>query len=419
LCQTDAAKNGQRMFGSTLSRHQITGGCDYNHFLDPQTKVGFLIVFERSFELWVTRPPMTTALPAQSACSVPATSKGLTLVANGRFAWAETAPGELSPDEVIIEVAGCGVCHTDIGFAYEGIPTRHALPLILGHEIAGRVVLAGENAGNWIGRSVIVPAVIQCGDCDACRSGRPTICRKQFMPGNDADGGFASHVRVPARGLCPVPEELPDGLTLAMLSVVADAVTTPYEAIRRSGLNADDVAVFVGAGGIGGFGVQIAAALGAAVVAIDVDSDRLELASAHGAALALDARESADVKSAVRSFAKQSGRHGIGLKIFETSGTAAGQQTAFSLLDPGAHLAIVGYTAQKVDVRLSNLMAFDATARGNWGCPPAQYPKALAMVLEGKIHIHAFVEMHALEEAKQVLEAVHHHQLHRRAVLVP
>jgi len=362
---------------------------------------------------------MTTPLPPQSAYSVPATSKGLRLVAKGQFDWAEATLGDLSPDEVTIQVVGCGVCHTDIGFAYEGIPTRHALPLILGHEIAGHVVAAGERAGNWIGRSVIVPAVIPCGDCDACRSGRPTICRKQFMPGNDADGGFATHVRVPARGLCVVPEKLPEGLTLATLSVVADAVTTPYEAIRRSGLSADEVAVFIGVGGIGGFGVQIAAALGAAVVAVDVDAERLELAAAHGAALAVNARECADVKATVRSFARQSGRRGIGLKIFETSGTAAGQQTAFSLLDPGAYLAIVGYTAQKVEVRLSNLMAFDATARGNWGCPPEQYPNALAMVLEGKIHVEPFVEMHPLEEAQQVLEAVHHHQLQKRAVLVP
>lgn len=362
---------------------------------------------------------MTTTLPAQNACSAPATKKGLALVASGQFDWTETVVGELSLGEVIIEVAGCGVCHTDIGFAYEGIPTRHPLPLILGHEIAGRVVEAGEHVRNWIGRSVIVPAVTPCGDCVACRSERPTICRKQLMPGNDADGGFATYVRVPARGLCPVPDDLPKALTLAMLSVVADAVTTPYEAIHRSGLNADDVAVFVGAGGIGGFGVQIAAALGAAVAAIDVDADRLDLASAHGAALALNARECADLKAAVRSFAKQSGRRGIGLKIFETSGTASGQQTAFSLLDPGAHLAIVGYTAQKVEVRLSNLMAFDASARGNWGCPPAQYPNALALVLEGKIQIEPFVEIHPLEEAQHVLKAVRHHQLRRRAVLVP
>ena len=364
-------------------------------------------------------PTMTTDLSAPNEYSVPAAIRGLSLVAKGQFEWTEAAAKEASPDEVLIEVAGCGICHTDIAFAYEGIPTRHALPLVLGHEIAGRVVLAGERAKNWLGRAVIVPAVIPCGTCEACCHGRPTICRRQFMPGNDSDGGFASHVRVPARGLCPVPDRLPDGITLAMLSVVADAVTTPYEAIRRSGLGADDVAVFVGVGGIGGFGVQIAAAHGAAVVAVDVDAERLELASSHGAALTLNSRDCSDVKSAVRSFVTKSGRSGIGLKIFETSGTPGGQQTAFSLLGPGAHLAIVGYTAEKVEVRLSNLMAFDATARGNWGCPPEQYPSALAMVLEGKIKVAPYVELHRWVDAPQILEAVHSHQLRRRAVLVP
>jgi len=362
---------------------------------------------------------VTTSAPVQAACSSATISKKLRLVTTGQFDWAESAIGEVSPEEVIIEIAGCGVCHTDIGFAYEGIPTRHPLPLVLGHEISGTVVIAGKEAKHWLGCSVIVPAVIPCGSCDACRSDRYTVCRKQFMPGNDVDGGFATHVRVPARGLCLVPEKLLQSLSLAMLSVVADAVTTPYEAIRRAKLECSDVAVFVGVGGIGGFGVQIAAALGAAVVAIDVDNDRLELVSKHGASLVLNARECADVKSAVRSFTKQSGRRGIGLKIFETSGTPGGQQTAFNLLDHGAHLAIIGYTAKKVEVRLSNLMAFDATARGNWGCPPAQYPNALALVVEGKVRIEPFVEMHGLDEAQEVLEAVHHHQLRRRAVLMP
>jgi len=330
---------------------------------------------------------------------------------------------DLTPgaDEVIVEVAGCGVCHTDIGFAFHGVPTRHPLPLILGHEIAGRVMDAGEQAREWLGRSVIVPAVIPCGKCAACLAGRSTICRGQFMPGNDGDGGFATHVRVPARGLCHVPEPLPAGIALDALSVVADAVTTPFEAIRRSGLGADDVAVFVGAGGVGGFGVQIAAALGAAVVAIDVDPFRLELATKHGAALALDARGSGEkeIKSAVRSFAKQSGRKGIGLKIFETSGTPAGQLTAFSLLDHGAYLAVVGFTPQKAELRLSNLMALDATARGNWGCPPDQYPPALALVLEGKVALEPYIERHPLEETPAVFQAVADHAIKRRVVLVP
>jgi len=328
---------------------------------------------------------------------------------------------EPGPDEVVVEVAGCGVCHTDIGYAFDGVPTRHPLPLVLGHEIVGRVVAAGERVTHWLGQTVIVPAVIPCGECPACKARRVTICRKQFMPGNDGDGGFATHVVVPGRGLCPLPDKLPDGITLATLSVVADAVTTPYEAIRRAQLGPDDIAVFTGVGGIGGFGVQIAAAFGAVVVAIDIDHQRLDLAAQHGASLTLNASQmnEKDLKFAVRSFAKRSGKSGIGLKIFETSGTAAGQTTAFSLIDHGGYLAVVGYSPRPVEIRLSNLMAFDATARGNWGCPPEQYPAALALVLEGKVALRPYVEEHSLDEAPEVLEAVHKSAIRRRAILIP
>lgn len=324
-------------------------------------------------------------------------------------------------DQVVVKVAGCGVCHTDIGYAFDGVPTRHPLPLVLGHEIVGRVVAAGERVAHWQGQTVIVPAVIPCGECAACKAGRTTICRKQFMPGNDGDGGFATHVVVPGRGLCPVPDKLPSGITLAALSVVADAVTTPFEAIRRAELGPNDVAVFTGVGGIGGFGVQIAAAFGAAVVAIDIDQGRLDLAAQHGASLILNAGQLSDkdLKLAVRSFVKASGRSGIGLKIFETSGTTAGQTTAFGLIDHGGYFAVVGYSPKPVEIRLSNLMAFDATARGNWGCPPEQYPGALSLVLEGKVALEPYVEEHSLDEAPEVLEAVHKHAIRRRAILIP
>jgi 6-hydroxycyclohex-1-ene-1-carbonyl-CoA dehydrogenase len=206
-----------------------------------------------------------------------------------------------------------------------------------------------------------------------------------------------------------------------MLSVVADAVTTPFEAIRRSGLGPDDMAVIVGVGGIGGFGVQIAAASGSAVVAIDVDQERLEQAAAHGAGLTLDAgsMDLKSMKSAVRKFVKESDRKGIGLKIFEMSGTPKGQATAFGLMDFGAYIGVVGFTPKPVEMRLSNLMAFDATARGNWGCPPEQYPAALAMVLAGKVALAPFVVQHDLEEAPGILEAVANQKLRRRVILIP
>ncbi len=109
-------------------------------------------------------------------------------------------------DDVIVQVAGCGVCHTDLGFFYDGVPTRHPFPLTLGHEISGRVVETGAGASSWLGRAVVVPAVMPCGECDACRAGHGQICPQQIFPGNDVHGGFATHVRVPARGLCPVPD---------------------------------------------------------------------------------------------------------------------------------------------------------------------------------------------------------------------
>lgn len=330
---------------------------------------------------------------------------------------------DISParDEVVIEVAGCGICHTDVGFAVDGIRTRHAMPIVLGHEISGRVVAAGSAATEWEGANAIIPAVIPCGECAPCRARRATICRRQFMPGNDGHGGFATHVKVPARGLCRVPDRLPAGMSLSALSVVADAITTPFEAIRRADLGADDVAVFVGVGGVGGFGVQIAAAIGAAVVAIDVEDGRLDRAARHGASLTLNASQAttADLRARVRAFVKESGRRGIGLRIFETSGTASGQQTAFALLDFGAHLAVVGYTPRPVEVRLSNLMAFDARAEGNWGCPPERYADALQLVLDGRIRLEEYVEMHPLDAAPEIFQRAIDHQLTRRAVLTP
>jgi 6-hydroxycyclohex-1-ene-1-carbonyl-CoA dehydrogenase len=203
--------------------------------------------------------------------------------------------------------------------------------------------------------------------------------------------------------------------------VVADAVTTPFEAIRRSGLKAGDVAVIVGAGGIGGFGVQIAAALEATVIAIDIDSERLELMRQHGASLILNSneRDEKQLKAQVRKFAGEFAQPGSTLKIFEMSGTVAGQTTAFNLLDFGAYLGVVGYTPKKVEVRLSNLMALDATAQGNWGCPAEQYPKALQLVLDGKIVVEPFIERHKLEEIPEIMEGMAKHAFRRRVVLVP
>jgi len=325
--------------------------------------------------------------------------------------------------EVVVRVAGCGVCHTDLGYLYDGVRTKLPLPLALGHEVSGRVVEASAGAEAWLGKAVIVPAVLPCGECDLCRRGLSTICRAQKMPGNDIHGGFATHIVVPARGLCPVAEERLEraGLTLADVSIVADALTTPYQAVLRAGAKPGSLAVVVGAGGVGGYCVQIARAFGAKVVAIDVDEAKLEAISRHGAALTLDARalDARALKTAILDFAKRNQLPATEWLIFECSGTAAGQLTAYGLLVHGATLSVVGFTMDKIELRLSNLMAFDARAIGNWGCPPEHYPAALELVLDGKVEVKPFVETHPLDDINRVLDAVHHHSIKKRAVLVP
>lgn len=331
--------------------------------------------------------------------------------------------GELAADQVVVEVAGCGVCHTDLGYYYDGVRTNQPLPLALGHEISGRVVGAGSAAGQWVGRAVIVPAVMPCGTCELCTSGHGTICRAQVMPGNDIQGGFASHIVVPARGLCAVDEQrlAAAGLQLADVSVVADAVTTPYQAVTQAGVEPGDVAIVIGVGGVGGYAVQIANAFGASVVAIDVDPVKLELMSKYGAALTLNAREvtGRDLKKAIEAHAKANGLRTTRWKIFECSGSGAGQTNAYSLINHGATLAVVGFTMDKVEVRLSNLMAFHARALGNWGCLPEYYPPALDLVLDGRINLANFVERHPLAQINEVFEAAHAHRLTRRAILTP
>lgn len=329
---------------------------------------------------------------------------------------APAAPGE---NEVVVRVAGCGVCHTDIGFWRDGVPTRKEPPLTLGHEISGTVEDAGAAFRHLEKRTVIVPAVIPCGMCDLCRTGRSNVCREQIMPGNDIDGGFAERVVVPGRGLCEVTDT--GGYELADLSVIADAVTTPYQAVVRSGLAAGDLAVVVGVGGVGGYCVQIAASRGARVVAIDIDAGRLEAIADHGAAATIDASrlEFRALRDEVREHAREWGCRPYGWKLFECSGNAGGQETAWGLLGPAATLMVVGFTLDKLEFRLSNLMAYDATAQGTWGCRPELYPEALDLVTSGRVTLHPFIERFPLEQGPEVLRRVADHDIDRRAILVP
>ncbi|MCP4872071.1 MAG: 6-hydroxycyclohex-1-ene-1-carbonyl-CoA dehydrogenase [Proteobacteria bacterium] len=353
--------------------------------------------------------------------------------------WMMTAPGaplvrdvgpapSLEDGQVLVEIAGCGVCHTDVGFWAEGVPTRGELPLTLGHEISGFVVGAGGSAGSeaLMGRAVVVPAVLPCGRCAACEADQSGVCRNQFMPGNDGHGGFASHVVVPADGLCEVPQCTSatqplgtSGVTLRQLSVLADAASTAWQAVLRSGLRDGELVVVVGCGGVGSFAIQLARACGAQVIAIDTDPRRRDAALHLGAARVIDGADAKTARKEVKAAAKGLGAPAFGARIFECSGHPAGQELAFQLVGPAGVLMVIGYTADRVPVHLSRLMAMDARAIGTWGCSPKYYAGLLDMVLDGVVTVASLVEEHPLDDVQSVLESVHRHELARRAVLVP
>lgn len=337
---------------------------------------------------------------------------------NKEFSLVETDLPEINENEAIVKVAGCGVCHTDLSFWHDGVRTKKEMPLTLGHEISGVVI---EGPENLKGKNVIIPAVLPCGDCELCNKGRSNMCQNQLMPGNDFHGGFASHIVVPHKYLCPVPNAILEKYALEELAVIADAISTPYQVMKKSELEKGDLAIVIGVGGVGVYGALIAKIMGAKVLAIDINDDKLTNAKKHGVDATLNSKglDHKEIKAKVRDIAKELGTSKFGWKIFEISGTTQGQELAFNLLTFTSTLSIVGFTMDKLEVRLSNLMAFDAKLIGTWGCKPELYPEVVDLIASGKLDIKDFVQTFPMSKINEVFKNTLEHKYDKRSVLVP
>jgi 6-hydroxycyclohex-1-ene-1-carbonyl-CoA dehydrogenase len=239
------------------------------------------------------------------------------------------------------------------------------------------------------------------------------------MPGNDVDGGFASHIRVPSRWLVKIPDNYQGDI--ARLSVVADAISTPWQALLRAGVEEGDTCIIVGCGGIGGYCAQLALSMKANVICIDNDQRRLESMRKLGFSNLLNCNEKTtkEVKNYLRELITSNGWGCNGWKIFECSGNADGQTLAFELIGPSGVLAIVGFTMSKVNIRLSNLMAHDARVFGNWGCQPELYPELLEMVVSGAVDLKNSSQLLPLSEICEVFENAHNGAYVQRVILIP
>jgi 6-hydroxycyclohex-1-ene-1-carbonyl-CoA dehydrogenase len=338
----------------------------------------------------------------------------------GKLEKKEISVPALKSGEVLVEIAGCGVCHTDLGYFYDGVPTVSKPPLTLGHEISGKVV-AGDEA--WIGKEVIIPAVMPCRQCILCKTGRGNRCLNQKMPGNSLGpyGGFSSHIPVPGIDLCEVKNR--GDIPLAHLAVVADAATTPYQAAKRADFQPGDNVVVIGiTGGVGQYMGQTAKALGAnTVIGIARNQEKLDRALKYGADFVINStgKDAKAVSDEFKGICKANGLPGFGWKIFEVTGTKGGQDIALNLLGFIGKLIVVGFGIQKIEYMLGRLMAFDAEIIGTWGCLPEYYPIVLDMVTKGKIRIDAFVQTRPMSSIVETFDEAHKVSPDKRIVLTP
>jgi 6-hydroxycyclohex-1-ene-1-carbonyl-CoA dehydrogenase len=272
------------------------------------------------------------------------------------------------------------VCHTDLHYIDHGTPTFKKPPMILGHEIAGVVAAVGERVTALAEHDrVLLPAVLSCGKCSWCRTGRENICENSIMIGNHINGGYAEYVAVPAKDVFKLPADVP----LVEGSVIADAITTPFHAVvRRGKVTAGDWVAVFGCGGVGLSLIQIAAAAGARVIAVDVRDTKLDLARKFGAVATLNATGNAKLDKDVRKIS------GGGVDVaFEAVGKSTAQETALNCLRAGGRLVLVGYSPDTMSLNAGRVMFRELEVIGSLGCRPVDYPRAIELVRQGKIKL--------------------------------
>jgi alcohol dehydrogenase, propanol-preferring len=312
------------------------------------------------------------------------------------------------PGEVLIEVEACGVCHSDVHVAdgdWGQFASIVKKPLILGHEIAGRVVEKGSEVRELqIGDRVGVPWIYwTCGECEFCLGGNENLCSQQKITGVTVDGGYAEFVKAPASNAVKIP----DGISSMEAAPFFCAGVTVYRALKRANIARGQTLAVIGIGGLGHLAVQIGCEMGAQVTAIDISEEKLALAKSLGAAATLNA-SAADIGKQVR---KIGGFHAA----LVTSAAKAAYDLAFNSLRPTGILLVVGLPADNICfppiMMAAREVRIHATAVGT----RQDLHEVLAMAETGKIRCQ--VATHPLAEANAVLQQLRRGEISGRAVL--
>jgi alcohol dehydrogenase, propanol-preferring len=311
------------------------------------------------------------------------------------------------PDEVLIRVEACGVCHSDLHLAegdWKPLLKIIKLPLVPGHEVVGRVVEKGSEVDNLaLGDRVGVAWLHwSCGQCAMCKEGRENLCSEQQITGGTVDGGFAEFVKAKASHAAKVPEQLSSEQAAPLFC----AGVTVYRAIKNAEVKpAQRVAVF-GIGGLGHLAVQVAKSFGAEVIAVDIADDKLEFARGLGADVLINAAGG----DAVKQIRRLGGAH----VAVVTSGAKAAYDTAFYAVRANGTLMVVGMPAEDltfpaISMREVKIMASATGTRED-------LRELLELAASGKIH--CTIETRPLAEVNEVFDEMRLTQITGRTVLL-
>jgi L-iditol 2-dehydrogenase len=312
--------------------------------------------------------------------------KALVLVADNRLEIQDCPEPEISSDEVLVKVAACGICGSDV-HGMDGSSGRRLPPLIMGHEAAGVIARLGTNVTGWsVGDRVTFDSVIPCRQCWFCRHGQVHLCEKRRVPGVSCgefqcQGALAEYVALPHHILY----RLPDGLSFRHAALV-EPLAIAMHAVSRLHLSLNDTAVVVGAGVIGLMAVQVLRAAGCGqIIAADLDRRRLDLACKLGADQGLQS-DVTDVRAEVM---RQTDNRGADLAV-EAVGIAPTVQLAAGCLRRGGQLALVGLLAPRVELPVQDIVTRELTITGSY-CSCEDYPACLDLMVRGTIQVEPLI----------------------------
>jgi len=313
------------------------------------------------------------------------------------------------PGDVLIQVEACGVCHSDLHVAdgdWSQLAPIVKRPLILGHEIAGRVIEKGEDVRDLqIGDRVGVPWVYwTCGECEFCLEGNENLCARQKITGVTVDGGYAELVKAPASHALKIP----DGLSSVEAAPLFCAGVTVFRALKRARVTPGQRLAVFGVGGLGHLAVQIGRELGADVAAIDISDEKLALAKSLGASTVLNAASTNVVK-------ELRGKGGVHVALVASAAKAT-YDTAFSCLRPTGTLLVVGLPAENICFPPILMAAAEVRIQASAVGTRQDLRDVLALAAAGKIRCR--VGSRPLSEANQALDQLRSGQVSGRIVLV-